>query len=678
MKTIIFSLLGLISQICPMVASMQVLKKYSASVAMNHDTVSLKQSSSDLNILLEQIVETLDEEVELENYMEDLFGLYENKLDLNNCLKEELELLFFLSDEQIEEILYYRYQNKGFNSIYELQLVKGIDMTDIRNLLPFIKLENYKSISNAWLKLKPKMEIITQADRTINQKAGFVVGEEGEKAYLGNQWHHFLKMRIKSGDFLKGNLTFEKDAGEYMGIRPFNFYDFQSASIAIMPKRTVEQFVIGDYVVGFGQGLAINQFFGKSKTLSVNQNFTRLQGIKAYSSTNENSFLRGAAIRFNLLHSKLSLFFSSRLADADTSGGVISSLYLTGYHRTHTELNKKNTLRQTIYGLDINKSFKGMQMGILSFKTHYELPFVRNDIPYQIYNFVGKDLWVNSIYYRAISGKIQFYGECSTNSFSQFAFLNGIHFTLDKQIDLNLIYRDYSPRYVSFYANAFREGSKVNNEKGVYLGLNFNAIENWSFYTYLDSYKFPWLKYNTKGPSFGWDFYLNAIYKGWKQVKLYGRLKSESQLNSTKSSIRIEQSWEDNHLRMKNGWEMNLFSSEDPLTSGWFLFQDFGVNLWKEKVNMDLRYALFFTPNWNNRIYVYEKDLYQNFSFPVFSGSGQRFFLLTSIKLNERNKIWIKYANTLFSDQRESIGSGNEVIEGNSKSDFKIEYQLKL
>jgi len=61
-----------------------------------------------------------------------------NPLNLNKATKEELDKLPFLTDIQVENILFYIYRFGNFQTVYELQLVDGLDMTDIRRMLPFI------------------------------------------------------------------------------------------------------------------------------------------------------------------------------------------------------------------------------------------------------------------------------------------------------------------------------------------------------------------------------------------------------------------------------------------------------------------------------------------------------------------------------------------------------------
>ena len=98
--------------------------------------------SFSLDEILEDIYNQLSEdgEVPMEDIQEELMEIAENPIDLNHTTADELSRLYFLSDEQIDAILLYQYKHP-FNDIYELQLIDCLKDYEIRNLLPFVKVE---------------------------------------------------------------------------------------------------------------------------------------------------------------------------------------------------------------------------------------------------------------------------------------------------------------------------------------------------------------------------------------------------------------------------------------------------------------------------------------------------------------------------------------------------------
>ena len=85
--------------------------------------------------IFEQYAAETEEEMDFERLLWRLMELAESPIVLNSATKEQLEKLPFCRI-QIENILSYRYSFGSFNSLFELQLIDGLDMTDIRRLLP--------------------------------------------------------------------------------------------------------------------------------------------------------------------------------------------------------------------------------------------------------------------------------------------------------------------------------------------------------------------------------------------------------------------------------------------------------------------------------------------------------------------------------------------------------------
>jgi hypothetical protein len=88
--------------------------------------------------IFEQYSDESDQTIDYDSFYEDLIECSKNPVNLNKTTQDELKRLPFLSDIQIENILSYVYQYGPLYSIYELQLIDGLDMTDIRRMIPFV------------------------------------------------------------------------------------------------------------------------------------------------------------------------------------------------------------------------------------------------------------------------------------------------------------------------------------------------------------------------------------------------------------------------------------------------------------------------------------------------------------------------------------------------------------
>ncbi len=113
----------------------------------------------------------------------DLTYFAENPINLNHTSKDELEKLRLLSDMQIENLLFYIYVNERMETIYELQLVEGMDVFTIELLLPFsFKLELPDAASTKYrfkdILTYGKHQFIARFDGTFEKKQGYRPAEK--------------------------------------------------------------------------------------------------------------------------------------------------------------------------------------------------------------------------------------------------------------------------------------------------------------------------------------------------------------------------------------------------------------------------------------------------------------------------------------------------------------------
>jgi hypothetical protein len=85
----------------------------------------------------------------------------------------------------------------------------------------------------------------------------------------------------------------------------------------------------------------------------------------------------------------------------------------------------------------------------------------------------------------------------------------------------------------------------------------------------------------------------------------------------------------------------------------------------------NIRLQYFETDGYNSRIYAYENDVLYYYAIPVFFTKGWKYYLNINYDLNSRISFWLKWAQTIYNDQK-SIGSGLDEISGNTKSEIRI------
>lgn len=85
----------------------------------------------------------------------------------------------------------------------------------------------------------------------------------------------------------------------------------------------------------------------------------------------------------------------------------------------------------------------------------------------------------------------------------------------------------------------------------------------------------------------------------------------------------------------------------------------------------------FHTDDYDSRIYASEKGLVYTFYTPSFYGSGFRYSAHIRCDLNKTFMFLVKFGQTVYRD-RETIGSGNDLIEGNTKTDLQMQFRVKF
>ena len=647
--------------------------------------------------IFEQYTAEGNENIDFEFFYEKLHELALNPLNLNVATKQQMDDLLFLSDMQIENTIQYIYSYGPLNTIYELQLIDGLDMTDIRNMLPFVcvgqRNTTVSKIYKADLWRYGRHTLLYRLDRGVEIKAGYSIGNEGTTAYLGSPFYNSLKYQFRFKDRISLGVTMEKDAGEQFLDSGNAGYDFYSFYAQFNDFGKFETVVLGDYKADFGLGLVLSSGFSLGKSSSVLNVLPHNSGLKKFSSSNENNFMRGVGATFKTGKFMNSVFYSNKMVDADTTFNTFASFYSTGLHRTSEELNKKNTVNHQVFGLNTTVTFNHFQLGFSFVHTLLDHRFIPDSSAYNQFLFRGNKQTTAGLYYRFRLNKLNLFGETATTGHLSMATIHGVSFSPVSQVSLVALMRYFTPRYDTFYANTFSENSEVNNEQGFYLGAEVRPFKKWKVSAYVDSYRFPWLKYGVDAPSLGQDYLLQIDYAARRDWSMFWRFKYEEKqisendettplygLNTErKASVRYQMVYIVGNFTFKNTLEASYYNqSLSDQYYGFNALQDASYKFKKLPLQIDFRYQLFDAPNYNNRFYTYEKDVLYAFSVPMYYGQGVRYYLNLKYELSRNLSCWFKLSQTTYADLRETISTGNEQILGNRKTDLRFLLQLTL
>jgi hypothetical protein len=650
------------------------------------------------------------EDIDLTNVIEQLYFYFDNPLNLNTASAADLEELNLLSTIQINDLLLHRKFFGNLISIYELQTLKYWDLSTIQLVIPFIKVDD--KLDNLHVSLKEALqqgnyEVYLRYQRTPEERSGYDVVPDSillnsNSYYYGNPDRYYTRLRYSYRTNISIGVTGEKDPGEqfFQGAQK-NGFDFYSFHAFYKGGKYLKAVAIGDYQIQIGQGLNLWSGYAFGKTADVSNVKRSANPIKSYTSVDESRFLRGAAFDLGWKDFSFTGFASAKKVDAS---GIADSLFddlqyvtsinLSGLHRTNSEIERKNVLTEYITGGNLRFATRGLQLGVAGIFQGYDKDFNKAVQPYNQFDFRGKDMYSLSGDYSWVFQNFNFFGETSWSSHNgSWANLHGFLASIDTKASLSVIYRNYSPGYQTFYNNGFSEGSNTQNEKGLYAGLKVKFSPIWTFNGYVDFFKFPWLKYQIDGPSQGNERLAQLSYKPTKTFEIYARYRYQNKQRNSRFSdgtvtalenvvqqnYRINVSYAVNEfftLKSRIEW-VSIQRPSQPFEKGLLVTQDL---LFKPKnlpFDLSLRYALFDTDSYDTRIYSFENNALYAFAVPAHYYQGNRAYVLVRYSFLHYFDLWVRYGVFIYNN-RTSIGSGAEEILGDKKSDITIQLRVSF
>ena len=620
-------------------------------------------------------------------------------IDLNKATKEQLKELIFLSPIQINEILNHSLENGPFINVFELQSIKSLDVESISLLLYFVKVTLPVPLQDMTFKKlvqKADHDLMIRMGQILEGQAGFSkLANTKEANYQGSASRVLTRYRYNYSNTLAASLNMEKDAGEYFfGSGKNKGFDFYSGNISFRGNGLVKKLLVGDYALQFGQGLVMwsGSSFGKGAGISTiaKQDF----GLKPYSSVNESMFLRGTSGTFKYKKISFTPFISKKNLDASLTdeGKEISTISISGLHRTKSELDNKSRLSSTIYGAHIQLNSKSLTIGFTSYQTRFSLPFGIGKSLYEQYDFVGNSLTNLGLHYDYNYKNTYFFGEMAHSKNGGSASINGIISSLSPKVSLVLMHRRYTKNYHSFFSQAISESSNTVNESGFYSALSLKFDSKWDLFTYSDFFRFPWLKFRVNAPSSGYEIFAQINYRMDKKLKLSSRFKQQvreenpegiisgSGLETVdKQNYRIEISYSINdRFSLRNRVEMVRYQKGgSKYELGFLNYQDIIYKPLSSKISGNIRFGIFDTESFNSRIYAYENDVLYSYSVPAYQGKGIRFYFNARYTLIRDFDLWLRYSLTSYYDQN-TVGSGDDQINGNKRSDIRLQIRYQF
>jgi Helix-hairpin-helix motif len=645
----------------------------------------VKPKEIDVEEFVQRMAPVTSEGADISQWMENLIMLYQDPLDINKATEADFRNLLLLKDAEISQILKHREQFGDYLSLYELQVISELDQRTISNLLPFLTIKSsirdfkFREISRT----ASEQYLVLRAEQTLEQSKGFT-----DDKYAGSRQKYYSRFRMSHPkDFSIGFIS-EKDAGEK------SMLDYYLFHLQIQNKGRLKNLVLGDFTSQFGQGMIFSAGFAPGKSSEPIYSTRRSNlGIKPYNSLVETGSMRGLAFTYSVKNLQISPMVGINKRDGTITEGqddlelAFSAFSTTGLHRTQSEIDKRDNVREQNLGLNISYKKEHISLGFSGLETRYDKVAQRSDQAYNAFEFKGKKNLVMGPNVNINWQNFTFFGEAARSSSGGGGYILGWVSALGSKIEWATNFRNYQSNFHSFYGSAFSEGSRTINEKGIYNGLKYIPRKGIEFSAYYDAFKFPWLKYRVDAPSTGDDYQIRADFKPSKILRYYILFHHEQkQKNTSTPDVNIRylvdatrsvtniggeytyQKW----LKIQSKIQYNTFKTEEStLKKGFAIIQDVEAKIKYNAIKG--RIAYFKTDSYDNRVYAYENDVLYAVSFPAYYGRGMRYYLIGKFPINQNLDVWVRWANTRVYE-RENIGSGNDAV-GNTRNDIKI--QLK-
>ena len=244
-----------------------------------------------IEAIIESVIDELEEGSDASLIVEDLEGYAVTPLNINVASRDELSRLHLLNDIQIEQLLGYREKYGRVLSIYELNAIDALNPEILGRIEPFIWFGPAEEEAPRFSEMLQygRHELLLRSNGTLQAAQGYKERPDGTVPFEGNRFRYYSRYRFQSGDAISAGITAEKDPGEafFTGANPHGF-DFCSGHLSIKINHLIQDVTVGDYIIRSGQGLVIWQGFSMGKSLYALSVSKTNQGIRPYTSTDEN------------------------------------------------------------------------------------------------------------------------------------------------------------------------------------------------------------------------------------------------------------------------------------------------------------------------------------------------------------------------------------------------------
>ena len=627
-----------------------------------------------------------------EEMMEQLAEMAQEKLNLNQATREQLEQLPFLTAQQVEEITEYLDRYRPMRTLNELLMITSLD-TQRRLLLQHFVYVGEEQPRRVWPAYNDLMKY-GKHRLTATVKIPMYERKGDHNGYYGYKYRHDIRYQFSYQSRIKFGLTGAQDSGEpFLANRNKMGYDHYAYYLQLRDMGRLEALNLGTFRVQLGMGLIMNTGFQLGKLASLQSLGRSAHILTAHTSRMQNGYLNGAGATIKIADQwRLTAFASYRALDATLNAdGTMRTILRDGYHRTATELSKKGNSHESTLGASLG--FRpAMKNGVAYARvnmvySHFDRPLIpsKSNI-YQRYAASGNNFLNISLDYGYNNSRLSMAGETAINRLGRLASIHTVSYKLNNGWSLMALHRYYGIQYTALHSRSFSEGGSTQNEHGGFLGVSWQPARSWLLTGYADYAHFGWARYQATAASDAFDMLLSLrhSHKDWTWEGRY-RLHIRQRDNADKSMLTNRP---EHRLRLRMNWEASaqwsLQTQADAVVTrvkegGYSQGVMVGQHVaWKGHYCMaHASIGWFHTDDYDSSIYQYEQSVLHDFSFPSYYGHGLRYALMLKGNLGQRIVAEAKVGTTNYFN-RPTIGSGLQEVAHSSTTDLLLSLQYKF
>ena len=653
----------------------------SNTIGAGDDDDAMNESvNSDVVPFLTTLYENSDDgAVLMENAYEQICELQQNPINVNTAETEDFLLIPGLNISQISDIIEYRERYGKIKSLYELNLIPSLDPHLLNTITPLLTVGDVENSSRS------RATVLLSASVPLYRRQGDLDG-----TYLGDPTSHSVRANFTHASGFSINLTGAKTAGEPFASNGNKWgYDNYSYNFTLRNRGVLKQLILGTFRGQFGMGLTMNNNFTMGKQALIAAAGRQTTTFSPHNGNYDGKHHQGVAAVLNLSRAiQIAGFFSWRYIDATLNAdSTISSILTDGYHRTVSEMNKKNNSSLTSAGLhlrfhnsntaslryDIGASFVYTHFSRRLHPTYSKADTVPASKAYRLYTLHGDNTWNAAVDYKLSWKVFTLTSETAMSDTKAIATINSLLWHASRNIDITAVQRFYSYKYYSYYGKTFGENSSPSNESGAYVALQWRPMRRLVIGAYTDYAYFPWYRYHQPAGTSSWDHVLTAsldVNRWTLSMKLRVKRKDE-----TTQRLRLAAAYKSTHWQLSTMLE-GCRCKDNEAKNG-FTASQTARYTFNPKLSLSTQAAFFSTDDYDSRVYIRTLPMVYSFSYTPFFYKGMHGAVLVTYKPLRQLTTLLRVSHTHYFN-RSTVATADRMIDHPYKTDIDLQVKWTL